>query len=220
MTATLLFDLDGTLVETDHLHFEAFKSVFAGHGIAVDWETYRTRVIGKANPDIAAEFLPHLPVERHGEIMDSKEAAYRALVGEVQPATGLIALLDWAHTQGIRSGVVTNAPRANADLLLASLKIRERFDVLVIGPELAEAKPHPMPYRRGLELLGGDAEHSCGFEDSPSGTRSAVAAGLGVAGLTTSVEPGDLLAAGAHLTAPDFADPALVAFVKARTGLA
>jgi HAD superfamily hydrolase (TIGR01509 family) len=219
MTATLLFDLDGTLVETDHLHFEAFQSVLAPHGVTVDWETYRTRIIGKANPAIAAEFLPHVPVERHSEIMDSKEAAYRDLVGEIEEASGLTALLDWARRNGIAVGVVTNAPRANAELILRALRLEDRFDVVVIGPELERAKPHPLPYLTALEALGADAARSVAFEDSPSGAASAVAAKLGVVGLLTSVDAKHLLDVGASVTAADFNDPALLAFVHRRTGV-
>jgi HAD superfamily hydrolase (TIGR01509 family) len=216
MTATLLFDLDGTLVETDHLHFKAFQSIFAPHGVEVDWETYRKRIIGKANPAIAALFLPHVPVERHAAIMDSKEAAYRAFVGEIEPAPGLTALLAWAEAKRMACGVVTNAPRANAELVLKALGLDKRFDVLVIGPELDQAKPHPLPYLTALAALGGNAATSVAFEDSPSGVMSAAAAKLGVVGLLTSVDESDLLAVGASLAVKDFTDPALLAFVEAR----
>lgn len=218
MTASLLFDLDGTLTETDHLHHRAFEATFGPHGVSVDWDTYRHRIIGKANVAIAAEFLPHVAEEHHAGIMDAKEAAYRALVQALEPAPGLLDLLAWAETAGIPCGVVTNAPRLNADLVLRALGLQARFAVLVIGPELAEAKPHPLPYLRGLEALGGTADRSVAFEDSPSGALSAVAAGLAVVGLLTSVEAEILLGVGASLAVRDFADPAVMAFVRDRTG--
>jgi HAD superfamily hydrolase (TIGR01509 family) len=217
MTATLLFDLDGTLTETDHLHFEAFKRVLRPRGVDVDWETYRTRIIGRHNPTVALEFLPHVPVEHHAGIMDSKEAAYRDLIGDLEPAAGLVALLDWAKAARIPCGVVTNAPRPNAELVLGALGLDTRFKVLVIGPELDDAKPHPLPYLTGLEALGGDPALSVAFEDSPSGAASAKAAGLAVAGLLTSLDAKVLQDAGAELTARDFTDPALLDFVRRRT---
>ncbi len=217
MTASLLFDLDGTLVETDHLHFEAFKTVFMPYGVSVDWDVYRTRIIGKANPDIAAAFIPHIPADRHAAIMDEKEATYRALVGAVEPVAGLMDLLAWARANDVACGVVTNAPRANAELLLNATGLADRFDVLVIGPELDNAKPHPLPYLTALNALGADAAASVAFEDSPSGAGSAVAARLGVVGLLTSVDEADLRAAGVHITVKDFTDPAVLAFVRART---
>ena len=218
MTPTLLFDLDGTLVETDHLHFQAFKSVFAPYGVTLDWEAYRKRIMGGANAAIAASFLPHVAVDRHAAIMDLKEQTYRDLVGDVEGAAGLTALLDWAADAGIACGVVTNAPRANADMILKALGLENRFGVLVIGSEIADAKPHPLPYLTALKALGGDAAVSVAFEDSPAGATAAVAAGLGVVGLLTSADPGDLLGVGVHVVGRDFDDPAVLDFIRARTG--
>ena len=218
MTATLLFDLDGTLVETDHIHFKAIRSVFMPHGVDIDWDTYKARVIGRNNPAIAADFLPSLDLEAHVAVMDAKEKAYRSQIDKLEAASGLTALLDWADAEGIPCGVVTNAPRANADVVLDGLGLRHRFKVLVIGPELREAKPHPLPYLTALEALGGDAARSVGFEDSPSGARAAVAAGLGVVGLLTSMDAAALQDAGTVITGPDFNDPAIIAYVRERTG--
>lgn len=217
MTATLLFDLDGTIVETDHLHLAAFKSVFTPYGIEVDWDVYKTRIMGRNNPDIAREFLPGVPADRHAGIMDAKEAAYRAGITALEAASGLLDLLDWADAEGIPSAVVTNAPRANADLVLNALQLRHRFRVVVIGPELREAKPHPLPYLTALEALGGDPSLSVGFEDSLSGVRSAAAAGLGVIGMTTSLDAAALRTAGAVVAGADFLDADVVGYVRRRT---
>lgn len=217
MIACLLFDLDGTIVETDHLHFDAFRSVFTPHGVDIDWDEYVSRVMGKNNPVIAADFLPHVPVAEHAAIMDEKEANYRERIRSIEASSGLIELLDWADASRIPCGVVTNAPRANADVVLDVLGIRDRFKVLVIGPELREAKPHPLPYLTALDALGGDAARSVGFEDSPSGIRAAATAKLGVVGLTTSLDDAALRAAGAAITGPDFTDAAVIRFVRDRT---
>lgn len=217
MTACLLFDLDGTLVETDHLHFEAFRTVFGPYGVSLDWDIYRTGIIGKANPDIAAAFIPHVPADRHAAIMDEKEATYRALVDKVEPAAGLTDLLEWARAKNMACGVVTNAPRANAELILSAIGLATRFDVLVVGAELTDAKPHPLPYLTALKALGADAAASVAFEDSPAGARSAVAAGLGVVGLLSSVDEADLRAAGVDIAVRDFTNPAVLAFVQSRT---
>lgn len=219
MTASLLFDLDGTIVETDHLHFEAFKSVFTPHGIDIDWEGYKARVMGKSNATIAADFLPHIPVADRPAITDAKEAAYRDRITTLEAMSGLLDLLDWADVNRISCGVVTNAPRANADLILKVLGIRHRFRVVIIGPELREAKPHPLPYLTALEALGGAAERSLGFEDSPSGAHSAAAAGLGVVGILSSLDDQTLRAAGAVVTGRDFTDPGVIGFIRQRTGL-
>ncbi len=98
------------------------------------------------------------------------------------------------------------------------MQLRDRFKLLVIGPELREAKPHPLPYLTALKALGGDPERSVGFEDLLSGVRSAAAAALGVVGLTTSLDATALRNAGAMVTGADFTDPAVIRFIRTRTG--
>lgn len=214
MTTALLFDLDGTLVDTDHLHLEAFNQLFAEHGISVDRATYTARIMGKPNSGIAASFLPHLPSDEAAALLARKEAAYRALVGDLTPIEGLTDLLDWAAARHIPCGVVTNAPRANAELVLGALGILERFETLVIGDELAHAKPHPLPYLTGLSRLGAAPARSVAFEDSPSGLRAAIDAGMAAVGMMTALGEPAILAMGAVLAVPDFRDARLRALIE------
>jgi beta-phosphoglucomutase len=215
----LLFDLDGTLVHTDPVHFRAFNAMLATQGRSIDLDGYLTHIIGRSNAAIMAGLFPDLPVSEHRRLADLKEATFRALALDLKPLQGLIALLDAADVAGLPWGVVTNAPRANAEHLLAALGLRERTRVLVIGEELARAKPDPLPYQTGLTLIGADTPLCVAFEDSASGIRSAAAAGLAVAGLTTSLRADALTQAGATLCAPDFKDQALLGLVARVTGL-
>jgi beta-phosphoglucomutase-like phosphatase (HAD superfamily) len=126
---------------------------------------------------------------------------------------GLIALLDRAAAAGLPIAAVTNAPRANAELLLGSLGIRRRFQAVVLGDELPHGKPHPLPYLEALRSLGAKADLSLAFEDSVSGVTSASAAGLLTVGIRTSLSATELRAAGAGATAADYRDPALLALI-------
>ncbi|MEO8684986.1 MAG: HAD family hydrolase, partial [Devosia sp.] len=84
-----------------------------------------------------------------------------------------------------------------------------------IGEELAHGKPHPLPYLEGLRLLGARPELSVAFEDSRTGVTSATAAGIATIGMRTSLDDAQLRAAGARLTAADYTDTALLAFIAA-----
>ena len=216
---SLLFDLDGTLTETDHLHFEAMAETLAEQGVAIDWEIYAARILGGANADIAAEFLPHLPRAEGLAIMSDKEARFRRRVGELTRAAGLTELLAAAQAAGLACAVVSNAPRANAELMLAALGLSDRFEAIVLGDELPRGKPDPLPYRVALETLGADAARSVAFEDSLSGIRAAVGAGVATIGVGNSAAPAAMREAGVALAARDFTDPALLRLVSARTGL-
>ncbi len=217
----LLFDLDGTLVETDPVHFAAFNDILSQNDRpAIDQHYYDSHVIGCPNSDIFARLFPDRSTADHTRLADEKEALFRARAGDLKPAEGLFDLLDWADQRSISVAVVTNAPRANATMMLAALGLVGRFSHVVIGDEMTHPKPHPMPYLVGLEKIGAEAGRTVAFEDSRSGVRSAAGAGLTVVGMATSLQPAALVEAGASHVARDFTDPGLIALVKATTGVA
>jgi len=209
--AALLFDIDGTLADTDPLHLEAFNRAFAPYGQQFDKARFARELQGLANVDIAARILPGLSPAEGMAVLDRKEALFRELAATaIHAVPGLFALLDLADAAGIPMAAVTNAPRANAELILDCLGITHRFQALVIGAELAHGKPHPLPYLEGLRLLGADAAISVAFEDSRTGIASATAAGLTTIGLRTSLDDAQLRAAGAVLSADGYDDPAVL----------
>jgi len=216
VTPALLFDLDGTLVDSDGDHLEAFQEVFAPFGIALNRALYVREIMGAPNSAIGARFLPQLSVSEREQVLDAKEAAYRARVGAMVPTVGAVALLDYARERGLPCAVVTNAPRANAEQVLTALGLSIRFQTLVIGPELARGKPDPLPYLTGLERLGAKASHALAFEDSLSGVRAAAAAGIAVVGITTGLPSEALIGAGAAFAAADFGDPRIYDWIAAR----
>ena len=206
---TLLFDLDGTLVHTDELHFAAFQALLADFGRTLTIDTYRDRIMGASNEAIMRELFPDEPVEAKVRLADRKESLFRSAVTALEPTRGVIEVLDWAKHNGVRVGVVTNAPRPNADLMLGAIGIAGRIDALVIGEELTRGKPDPLPYLTGLERLGGDAGRALAFGDSLSGVRSASRAGIHTFALRGALPDDALLDAGANVLIDDFLSPAL-----------
>jgi HAD superfamily hydrolase (TIGR01509 family) len=212
----LLFDIDGTLADTDALHLQAFNLVFGRRGHVFDHGRFTRELQGFSNASIGARFLPGETPDRQMAVMDEKEAAFRNLVaGQVRPTPGLMALMARADQASIPMVAVTNAPRLNAEMLLAGLGIMHRFKAVVLGDELPHGKPHPMPYFEGLRAVNAAADQSVAFEDSRSGVKSASAAGIATVGIRTSLSHGDMIEAGAVLTAKSFDDPELLRLVAA-----
>lgn len=212
----LLFDIDGTLANTDPLHLRAFNQVLGPHGHVFDHARFSRELQGFANVSIGERFLPNETLERRAAILGEKEEAFRTLVaGQIEPLPGLMALLDRADNAGIPMVAVTNAPRLNAELLLSGLGITHRFKALVMGDELPHGKPHPLPYQEGLRFVGASAAASIAFEDSRSGVQSAAAAGIPTIGIRTSLSDADLIESGAVASASAFDDPALLARLAA-----
>jgi HAD superfamily hydrolase (TIGR01509 family) len=213
----LLFDIDGTLTDTDALHLEAFNAVLGPYGHVFDHTRFTRELQGFSNASIAERFLPNEPAERQVAIIGEKEKTFRKLVaGRIRPLPGLMALLARADRANVPMVAVTNAPRPNAEMLLSGLGIAERFKVLVIGDELSQGKPHPMPYLQGLRAVSASAEASVAFEDSRSGVRSASSAGIATIGIRTGLGHAEMIEAGAVMTAKAFDDPILLEFVAVR----
>lgn len=217
--SALLFDLDGTLLNSDAGHLSAFQQVLAPHGIALDRAEYAANVMGASNEMIARRYLSHLTLDQQAATLAAKEEAYRAGLGELELIEGAAALLDFADLRGFERAVVTNAPRLNAEVVLAALGLAERLPILVIGGELPRSKPDPLPYLTALERTGALASRSLAFEDSLSGVRSAVAAGLAVVGMTTTLDSRTLTDAGAVFAVSDFTDPRIFALIETRMGV-
>jgi beta-phosphoglucomutase len=209
MLKALIFDMDGTLVHSDPVHLQAFVEVLSPEGVKIDEQVYRSTIIGRTNESIFATLLPHRSVEEHVTFADEKEAAFRRLALDLKPLDGLVDLLDWAQERGIKIGLVTNAPRLNADHMLGVLGLTERFPVQITIDQVARGKPDPLPYLTALEHLGVRADEAIAFEDSPSGMKAAKAAGLFSFGLLTGLTAQEMREAGADKAIDDFHASAL-----------
>jgi len=209
MLSALLFDLDGTVANTDPVHKAVWTELLAPHGHVVDDAFYQRHISGRLNPAIVRDLLPHLPPDQEPAFSQAKEVRFRDAARHLQPTPGLLPLLAWGQQQAIPMAVVTNAPRANAEFMLELLQLNPWFATVVIAGDLPRGKPDPLPYQTALQRLGVGAEGAIAFEDSTTGMRSAVGAGLTTVGITSTHAPADLLAVGAVLAVADFTDPRL-----------
>ena len=190
----VLFDLDGTLADTDPLHLLAWREVLAPYGLKVDPAFYRERISGRLNPEIVRDLLG-LEGKEAERLIAAKEARFRALAQGLRPTPGLPGFLERIREKGLLWGVVTNAPKENARHVLEALGLRP--PLLVLAEEVGRGKPDPLPYQLALRRLGVAPEEALAFEDSPSGVRSAVGAGIPTYGLLTGHEAEALIREGA-----------------------
>ncbi len=201
---TILFDLDGTLVNTDILHFSIWQDLLLDQGITIDRPFYDQFMVGHRNEAIVRDVLSHLPFEVGMKLAQRKEALFRERGHQMQRLAGLDRLLDWLSQEELATAVVTNAPRENAEMMLTSLGLGDRFDHLIISEELPQGKPHPLPYQTALTQLGRESREAIAFEDTPLGIRSAVGAGVTTIGMATTHHPQVLQEAGAEFAIKDF----------------
>ena len=172
-----LLDIDGTLVLTDALYFDAFKELLAPLGITVDEPWYTENVHGKTDAQVFGRLLPDANDEEIREWGLKKDALfcklYRERCAEGPPPTvgGLAEALELARSLGVRAIAVTNAPRGAAEACIESLRgsipaASIIHPTIIIGAECSRAKPHPDPYETGAALLGVPMSECVVFEDS------------------------------------------------------
>lgn len=214
----VLFDIDGTLCDSDPIHYYAFREMLQEIGFnggnPITEEFFIATVAGKHNDDIALDLFPG-DRERGLKFVEDKEAMFRRLAAEqLKPLNGLDKVRKWIEDHGLKRAAVTNAPRPNAELILSKLGLSDFFHAVIIGDECEHAKPHPEPYLKGLEALKASKDHTFIFEDSVSGIKAGVAAGMPVIGISTRNPEDLLMGAKPAFLIKDYDDPKLWAALE------
>ena len=195
MLRALIFDVDGTLADTESAHRAAFNHAFAGFGLDWHWDealyTELLRVSGgkerilhyweRVQPD-TSELGSGLN-DSVNRLHALKTAAYEKTVdsGAVSLRPGVLKLMDEALAHGLQLAIATTTSPVNiAALLRHALGSEWRLSFAAIGDAATAPikKPHPQVYLQVLDALQLDAAHCLAFEDSSNGLRSASAAGL------------------------------------------
>ncbi|MBD1914123.1 MULTISPECIES: HAD-IA family hydrolase [unclassified Leptolyngbya] len=219
MLKALLFDLDGTLTHSDPVHYVTWQAILQDHGIAMDEGFYNTHISGRLNDQILQDLLPHLNATERQKLSNLKEATFRERARNLQPLAGSSQVIEWMQAQDLGRAIVTNAPRENAHFMLQVLGWIDLFPIVVLAEELPRGKPDPLPYQTALQRVGVAPEEALVFEDSPSGIKSAVAAGIATVAIASG-HPADYLETlNPTLVIPDFTDPRLAELLEQRYSL-
>lgn len=188
----LIFDVDGTLAETEEMHRRAFNETFAAFGLGWVWDKdlYRKLLQFTGGKERLESYIAlwHPPDgerarARLAEIQADKSQRYIASVaaGSVTPRPGICRLIREAHAQGVKLAIATTSLPMNVEALLRSMLGDDApswFAVIAAGDDVAAKKPAPDIYLLALEKLGCPAASAVAFEDSRNGVEAAAAAGL------------------------------------------
>ncbi len=217
MLEAILFDLDGTLADTDSIHFAVWQDILVRYDLDIDRSFYRKRISGRTNSKIIKDIIPQLTLEDAWQLATEKEETYRRLANSLLPTPGLDKIIELTDQASIKKAVVTNAPEDNAMYMIKVLRLTGIFPMIIMAKDAPPGKPDPAPYKLALSRLGVKAKNAIAFEDSASGIRSAVGAGIYTIGITSSHPAQDLIDAGASMTVNDFTDPQLWKFLDRKT---
>lgn len=197
--AAVLFDMDGTLVDTEVLWWETAREVAAGLGHRLT-DADAPEVVGRAVADTAAHLIgvtgggsPTLPDSAADDrTADNRAAALARTAAELTESffrkvdagaplrPGAAALLASLEGAGVPFALVSASPRSVVDAVVAGSLAGVDFAFTLSADDTVRTKPHPDPYRTAAERFAADPAACVAVEDSPDGTASADAAGCAV----------------------------------------
>ncbi len=176
-----LFDFDGLLVNTEHLHFQAYVNVFAKRGYHLKWSfqtfTRIAHIGGSSLQEAICGEFPDLGAIGWEEIYLEKRREYLQLItrGKLELMPGVKPLLQQLEKENIRRCVVTHAMRDQVNLITPFLSILKTIPYWFTREEFGKGKPDPEGYLRAIQLLGKKGDRIIGFEDSVRGLKALAA---------------------------------------------
>jgi beta-phosphoglucomutase len=192
--AAVIFDLDGTLIDNNEYHIEAWEVYFEKIGRPFSMDEYKTNMNGRINRDIFNYlFGKELAPEEIQALTDEKEALYREYYApHIKAIPGLENLLEAIKQAEIPMAIATSGLPINIAFMFEHVQIEPYFDKVIDCTYVTNSKPHPEIFLTAAASVNASPVQCIAFEDSIAGVRSAKAAGMKVVALTTTHTPEDL----------------------------
>lgn len=209
MIKGIIFDMDGTLTLTEHLHYEAYRQVFARYGITYTWEEERTLYASSGGRyTFTSIFGQHGVQVDIDTCIDEKERVYIDILSHIEPALvpGIVPFLEYLTKHGIPKIVASTTRRDIVALTLERAGLSHFFPVYVSGRDVLHQKPAPDIFLTALKEIGCAPAEAIVFEDAINGVKAARAAGMPCIAVETTAEKENLLEAGAVMVIKDYQD--------------
>ncbi|PST17348.1 HAD family phosphatase [Mesorhizobium plurifarium] len=178
----VLFDMDGTLVDSELLHLETMAAAVESFGYMLP-EGFGDRITGMAIGDchaLLAEKIGFAPAA--ADLVQRKYAAYVERAGGLKMRAGARQALSFVRTSGAAIAIVSNSDRMLVDANLSAVGLQSPGLVSVTRNDVRHGKPNPEPYLRAAWLLGVEPSDCIVVEDSAPGAHAGLAAGMTVIG--------------------------------------
>jgi len=180
MIKAIIFDFDGTIIDTETAWYVAFREAYKKHGVELTLEQYSQCIGTSLHSFNPYEYLMTelgLPIDRE-QFRQEVQAHHSALMEKESMKPGIMAYLEAAKAAGLRIGLASSSKRAWVTKYLRQLNIESYFECIRTADDVARVKPDPELYLQVLEALGVRGEEAVAVEDSPNGAKAAAAAGM------------------------------------------
>jgi beta-phosphoglucomutase len=189
-----IWDLDGTLVDTERNHYAAWRALVREHGRDLTYDAFRP-TFGLRNDDV---LVHHLGFDAAGEplaaLSEYKESLFRASLEQegITTQPGARELIAHLHTLGARQAIASSAPPANIALIVRLLGLAPTFSAVVSAEEVTHGKPAPDIFLHAAERIDLPPNRAVVLEDAIAGIRAGKAAGARVIAIASTL-PADRL---------------------------
>jgi beta-phosphoglucomutase len=181
----VLWDLDGTLVDSEEFHWLSWRDTMRVEGIELTYDQFLAS-FGQRNDRILAKWLPGADPARAQRIGDEKEAAYRRLVEThgLKPLPGAREWLLALRQSGWKQSIASSAPRQNVVTMLRVLGLQHYLDAIVAAEDVTIGKPDPQVFLMAAEKLATPPARCIVVEDAAAGVEGGRRGGMRTIGVT------------------------------------
>ena len=186
MTGAVLWDLDGTLVDSAEQHWRAWVETMAAERASITREQFQA-TFGQRNDSFVPAWLGSRATPADVvRVSDAKEARYRELVREngLTPLPGAAAWLQRLAARGWKQAVASSAPRPNVDAMIAALGLEAWFQTIVAAEDVRRGKPDPEVFLTAAARLGVEPARAIVVEDAAAGIAAGRRAGMRTIGIS------------------------------------
>lgn len=175
----IIFDMDGLLVDSEPVWWEAENAVFAEYGITVEAEV-RSRMVGLRNDEFIALLRETYKVPASHDTLanDVLGRLLELIPAKVKPTRGAKEILAWTHEHHMPIAIASSSPQMIIEAIVRSQGWQDLIPIRCSAEGLPKGKPAPDVYLKAAEMLGIAPQDCLALEDSPNGARAAVAAGM------------------------------------------
>ncbi|HXA65100.1 MAG TPA: HAD family phosphatase [Bryobacteraceae bacterium] len=180
MTGAVLWDMDGTLVDSEEFHWLSWRDTMAAEGLPITRDQFVV-TFGQRNDSILPRWLgAHAAPDRIQRVGDVKEALYRKLVRNsgIAPLPGAAEWVRRLYQEKWRQAVASSAPRANVEVVLEVIGLAGCFQAIVSAEDVTAGKPDPQVFLTAASRLAAAPAECVVVEDAVAGVEAARRAGM------------------------------------------
>ncbi|MDD5288663.1 MAG: HAD family phosphatase [Dehalococcoidales bacterium] len=183
----VLWDLDGTIVDSALPHKLAWQETFAKRGRDFTEDDFKYS-FGRRNEEIIPKLLgKDISWQELDAIGKEKEKTFRRFIkGTIKALPGVVELIESLHGAGFQLAVVSSTPIENILLITETLKIKTSFELLISGKDVTEGKPSPQGFLLAAKKLGVTPQNCVVMEDAVAGVRAAKSGGMHCIAITNT----------------------------------